>query len=106
MNNRTQIFIDVVFILVLSFLGHYTLNKMHELELSQQRNQINEDQIQDMMGQLINKSHQNDIELSKNQGFLEGVLTIKDPKAEKAYMDVWHSGYYNGIEQESRLVSE
>ena len=108
MSNRTQIFIDVVFILVLTFLGHYTINQTHQLEMSQQRNAINEDQIQDLMGQLMNKSQINDLELAKNQGVLEGILTIKDSETKKAYMDIWHAGYYNGVEQKKnhRVVSE
>lgn len=108
MSNRTQVFIDVVFILVLTILGHYTVNQTHQLEMSQQRNAINEDQIQDLMGQLMNKSQTNDLELAKNQGMLEGILTIKDSETKKAYMDVWHAGYYNGVEQKTnnRIVAE
>lgn len=112
MSNRTQIFIDVVFVLLITFIGHYSINQGNQLEMSNRRNAINEDQIQDLFSQLRNVDRQNVVELAKNQGVIEGLLTIKDPKTEKAYMDVWHAGYYNGVEQGvqieevERLVSE
>jgi len=99
MNNRTVLF-DATMILVLTFLGHYVLNIQHQLQMSEQRNSINEDQIQDMVVQLINQNRDDNLELAKNQGHIEGLMTIQEPKEKKAYMDIWHAGYYNGIEQE------
>ncbi len=52
------------------------------------------------------------MELAKNQGRIEGILTIKDPEEKKDYNEIWHAGYYNGLEQTSgheemqRLVAE
>jgi hypothetical protein len=111
MNNRTILF-DAIMILSLTFLGHYALNTQHQLQMSQQRNSINEDQIQDMVVQLINQNRDDNLELAKNQGHIEGLMTIQEPKEKKAYMDIWHAGYYNGVEQKKqeesmeRLVAE
>lgn len=112
MSNRAQFCFDGVLIIVLSVAMHYAVNLDHQLKMSEQRNTINEDQIQDMVVQLINQNRDDNLELAKNQGHLEGILTIKDPKEKKEYMDIWHAGYYNGIEQNKvheemdRLVAE
>lgn len=109
MNNRSQIMFDGILIVILSFMGHYCINLNNHLVMSEQRNNINEDQIRDMVVQLINQNRDDNLELVKNQGHLEGLMTIQEPKEKKAYMDIWHAGYYNGMEQqkqENRLVSE
>tara|TARA_R110000751_G_scaffold147711_5_gene252389 strand:- start:2081 stop:2419 length:339 start_codon:yes stop_codon:yes gene_type:complete len=110
---RSQLFIDAAFLLILSVGVHYSMNVHHQLQMSEQRNNINEDQIQDIMGQLLESLSEDNLELAKNQGHTQGLLTINEPAEKKAYMEIWHAGYYNGIEQEKnhedlpeRLVAE
>ncbi len=105
--NRSQIFVDVVFVLVVSFFIHFTIhqhNTIQDLEhlntVSTERNRINDDQLRDVMYSMMRTGHDNDLELAKNQGRSEGILVaIKDPEVTEEYHELWHDGYYRGMAQ-------
>ncbi len=105
--NRSQIFVDVVFVLVVSFFIHFTIhqhNTIQDLEhfsmVITERGRINDDQLREVMYSMINRSNENDLELAKNQGRSEGILVaIKDPEVTKEYHELWHDGYYRGMAQ-------
>ena len=105
--NRSQIFVDVVFVLVVSFFIHFTIhqhNTIQDLEhfntVITERSRINDDQLREVMYSMINRSNENDLELAKNQGRSEGILVaIKDPEVTEEYHELWHDGYYRGMAQ-------
>lgn len=75
-------------------------NIKNQLELSEQRNKINEDQLNEFVYASFNRMNSNDIELAKNQGRSEALLTyIKEPEQGQEFHDIWHDGYYQGLEQ-------
>lgn len=110
--NRSQIFVDVVFVLVVSCFIHLTIYQHNEIQnleylntVSVERNRINDDQLRDVMYSMINKGHENDIELAKNQGRSEGILVaIKDPEITDDYHELWHDGYYQGLVQNDYTI--
>ena len=105
--NRSQIFVDVVFVLVVSFFIHFTIhqhNTIQDLEhfsmVITERGRINDDQLREVMYSMINRGNENDVELAKNQGRSEGILVaIKDPEVTDEYHALWHDGYYRGMDQ-------
>jgi len=105
--NRSQIFVDVVFVLVVSFFIHLTIhqhNTIQDLEhfnmIVTERGRINDDQLREVMYGMINRGNENDVELAKNQGRSEGILVaIKDPEVTDEYHELWHDGYYRGMAQ-------
>ncbi len=105
--NRSQIFVDIVFVLVVSFFIHFTIhqhNTIQDLEhfntVITERSRINDDQLREVMYSMINRSNENDLELAKNQGRSEGILVaIKDPEVTEEYHELWHDGYYRGMAQ-------
>ena len=75
-------------------------NLENQLELSEQRNKINEDQLNEYVFTSFNRMNENHIELAKNQGRSEALLTyIKEPEQGQEFHDIWHDGYYQGLEQ-------
>ena len=77
-----------------------------QLENSEQRNRINEDQLGEYIFASFSQINKNDIELAKNQGRSEAILTaIKAPEQEKEFHTIWHDGYYQGMEQ-NRFVAK
>ena len=114
MNTRTQIIVDTTIVLAFSVLIHYGIyqnSKISELEhlftVSTERNRINDDQLRDVTYSLINRSHENDVELAKNQGRSEGILVaIKDPAVTEEYHELWHDGYYQGLSQNEHTVED
>ena len=105
--NRSQIFVDAVFVLVVSFFIHLTIhqhNTIQDLEhfsmVITERGRINDDQLREVMYSMINRGNENDLELAKNQGRSEGILVaIKDPEVTDEYHALWHDGYYRGMDQ-------
>ena len=105
--NRSQIFVDIVFVLVVSFFIHLTIyqhNTIQDLEhfnmIVTERGRINDDQLREVMYSMINRGNENDVELAKNQGRSEGILVaIKDPEVTDEYHELWHDGYYRGMAQ-------
>ena len=65
---------------------------------SEARESINDDNFRDAF---ISSSQRNDIELAKNQGRIEGILLVvsKQKLEESEYAQIWHEGYYRGLEQ-------
>ena len=114
MNTRTQIIADTTIVLAFSMMIHYGIyqnNQINQLEhlftVSTERNRINDDQLQDITYSLINRGHENDLELAKNQGRSEGILVaIKDPTVTEEYHQLWHDGYYQGLAQNEYTVED
>ncbi len=65
---------------------------------SETRESINDDNFRDAF---ISTSQRNDIELAKSQGRIEGILLVvsKQKLEESDYAQIWHDGYYRGLEQ-------
>lgn len=65
---------------------------------SEARESINDDNFRDAF---ISTSQRNDIELAKSQGRIEGILLVvsKQKLEESDYSQIWHDGYYRGLEQ-------
>ncbi len=77
-----------------------------QLEISEQRNKINEDQLNEYVFTSFNQMNKNDIELAKNQGRSEAILSaIKEPEQEEEFHVIWHDGYYQGLDQ-NRFVAK
>ena len=114
MNTRTQIIVDITIVLAFSVLIHYGIyqnSKISELEhlftVSTERNRINDDQLREITYSLLNRNHENDVELAKNQGRSEGILVaIKDPSVTDEYHELWHDGYYQGLAQNEYTVED
>ena len=72
---------------------------------SEVRENINDDNFRDAF---ITLSQKNDIELAKNQGKIEGILLIvsKQKLEESEYAQIWHDGYYRGLEQNKQLENK
>jgi len=106
-------FIDCGLVLIISGLSHYMIYQNNQIEkldhfiaVSIERNRINDDQVRDLTTSMLNQSHKNDATLLRSQGVVEGILTaIKEPDATEQYHDVWHDGYYRGLDQ-NEFVSE
>lgn len=105
--------IDFVLVFTISVLVHYvvyqnsTIERLdHFIMVSTERNRINDDQVRDLTNSMISKSHENDATMLRSQGIVEGILTaIKEPDATEQYHEVWHDGYYRGLDQ-NEFVSE
>ena len=96
-------------IITLGSVGYniYQSSKIDSLMLittaSVTRESINDDNFRDAF---ISTSQHNDLELAKNQGRIEGILLIatKQKIDESDMAQVWHDGYYRGLEQAKDTV--
>lgn len=62
------------------------------------RENINDDNFREAF---IATSQKNDLEFARSQGRIEGILlvTTKQKPEESDYSQIWHDGYYRGLEQ-------
>ena len=104
---KTNLFIDLFYVLMISFLIHYVIYQNNEIsrisnlqQLCDERNKINEDQLRDITYQVLNNTQQNSLETIKNQSVTQGILmAIKDPEETLELDELWHDGYYRGMDQ-------
>lgn len=103
--NRSQAIVDLIFVAVITVCVHYIIHVNNLLEISETRSKINDDQLSEIMFSLINGSTDNDIQLAKNQGVTEGILkTIRNEDATDEFHELWHNGYYSGLEQNKYIA--
>jgi hypothetical protein len=68
------------------------------------RENINDDSFREL---ILGYQNSNSLELAKNQGRIEGILLVvsKQKLEESDLSQIWHDGYYRGMEQ-NKLTNE
>jgi len=79
------------------------------LEVSEKRNELNSDQLNELFLTQFKSLENNDVVLAKNQGVLEGLLKTINPTQDEmtsSYGSIWHDGYEQGLEQNKWVATE
>jgi len=79
------------------------------LEVSEKRNELNSDQLNELFLTQFKSLENNDVALAKNQGVLEGMLKTINPTQDEmtsSYGSIWHEGYEQGLDQNKWVATE
>lgn len=100
------------FVMSWGIVVYHTINKDKEAskdkmlyEIAQQRSKILEDQSFDVLAQLTQDIRNNNIEIARSTGRIEGMATASmnlSPNSNEI-SNIWHNGYYRGLDQLSSV---
>lgn len=110
--NKFNLFIYFSAVVVIGTQANYIIHQKQEianvrnlLDIEEKRGQINSDQLNELFLSQFRNTTDNDLVLAKNQGIFEGILKTLKPNKEQEFNDLWHDGYYHGMDQYKYLAA-
>lgn len=87
---------------------HYRMNQMQTVVgLMDQKDRLNQEQVRDVMMKMMADIREGQIEQAHAQGKVEGMLCVITNQKPSEYEgnQIWHAGYYRGLDQAKDTVA-